>query len=96
MSEEREPYGDEQPYRSGKDEHVLIRKDWLPTPAAINALPLPLRKYIHDLHTRVDPSGEVAELAIARDTCRALSLRIEELERQLAALEGVRTTSGEG
>ena len=91
MSEEIPPFGDDGPYGPGNDECVLIRANWLPTPDAINALPLPLRQYIHDLHTRADPSGDVAERAIARDTCRALSLRVEELERQLADARGPST-----
>lgn len=28
-----------------------VPDDWLPTPDSINALPLPLRKYIHDLES---------------------------------------------
>ena len=91
MSEEIPPYGDNGPYGAGKDERVLIRANWLPTPDAINALPLPLRQFIRDLETRADPSGDVAELAIARDTCRAPSLRVQELERQLADARGPST-----
>jgi hypothetical protein len=68
--------------------HTHVPASWLPTPDAIDTLPLPLRKFIHDLQTRADPSGEVAELTIARETCRALSLRVEELEREIAALRG--------
>lgn len=45
---------------------------WLPTSANINALPYPIRKYIHDLETRCDPAGDIRELTIARDTIRAM------------------------
>lgn len=45
---------------------------WLPTAENINALPEPIRRYIHDLSTRCDPAGEVRELTIARDTIRSL------------------------
>jgi len=38
-----------------------ISPDWTPTPENINALPLPLRRYIHDLQTQVDPAGTVRE-----------------------------------
>jgi hypothetical protein len=31
-----------------------IGPDWLPTAEAINALPEPLRRFIHDLETNVD------------------------------------------
>jgi hypothetical protein len=40
--------------------------DWLPTPEAINALPEPLRRYIHDLETDVDPAGMVRENVMLR------------------------------
>ena len=53
---------------------------WLPTPENINALPDPLRQYIHDLETRCDPAGEVRELTIARDTVVAQELELEELK----------------
>lgn len=56
---------------------------WTPTAEAVNALPEPLRSYIHQLETRCDPSGELRELVIARDTIRALSQVADE---QRAAL----------
>lgn len=46
---------------------ALAPSGWLPTPANINALPEPVRKYIHDVETRCDPAGYVAELALLRD-----------------------------
>jgi hypothetical protein len=39
-----------------------IESDWVPTPANVNALPEPLRRFIHDLETVYDPAGDVAEL----------------------------------
>jgi len=36
--------------------------DWTPTAENINALPDPLRRYIHELETACDPSGDVREL----------------------------------
>ena len=39
-----------------------ISPNWTPTPANINALPDPLRRYIHDLKTICDPAGDVAEM----------------------------------
>jgi hypothetical protein len=45
---------------------------WLPTPAAINELPEPLRKYVQDLETHCDPSGEVQEIALLRENMSAL------------------------
>ena len=46
--------------------------DWTPTAANVNALPERLRRYIHDIETRCDPAGDIRELTIARDTCKAL------------------------
>jgi hypothetical protein len=39
-----------------------IAPDWTPTPENVNALPEPLRRYIHDLQTVCDPAGDVREL----------------------------------
>ena len=50
-------------------------EDWKPTVAAINALPGPLRQYIHDLETRCDPAGEVAGLTLTRDQNQMLQAR---------------------
>ncbi|MCU1235208.1 MAG: hypothetical protein JWP63_3175 [Candidatus Solibacter sp.] len=38
-----------------------------PDPDHTNALPAPLRKDIHDLETRVDPAGNVAETAMLKE-----------------------------
>ena len=46
---------------------LLITEDWLPTPESVNALPEPLRKYIHDLEALCDPAGIVAENTFLRD-----------------------------
>ncbi len=46
--------------------------DWTPTPENINALPRPLRKYLHDLETNADPAGMVAENAMLRTTVEQL------------------------
>jgi hypothetical protein len=60
-----------------------IGADWQPTPDAINALPEPVRRYIHDLETRCDPAGEVRELVIARDTIRSLEALVAHQEPDL-------------
>jgi hypothetical protein len=36
-----------------------ISEDWQPSAANINALPPPLRRYIHALETRFNPAGDV-------------------------------------
>jgi hypothetical protein len=40
---------------------LSIKDDWTPTAENINALPEPLRVYIHDLQTVCDPAGDVRE-----------------------------------
>lgn len=49
--------------------------EWLPTPENINALPDPLRKYIHDLETNCDPAGMVQENALLKDTVKGLIMK---------------------
>lgn len=41
---------------------------WTPTPESINALPQPVREYIHALEANCDPAGMVRENAMLRDT----------------------------
>ena len=53
--------------------------DWTPTPSNVNALPEPIRSFIHQLETRCDPSGDTRELVIARDTIKALERLVAEL-----------------
>lgn len=40
---------------------VNISLDWVPTPDNINALPKPLRDFIHHLSTEADPAGTTAD-----------------------------------
>ena len=58
--------------------HAGIDGAWLPTPENINALPEPVRKFIHDLETNVDPQSMVRENFLIKDTCRALVVKLEE------------------
>jgi hypothetical protein len=60
---------------------IEIPDDWTPTSAAINALPDPLRRFIHDLETRADPAGDVRALHVARENAAALAVRVEALSR---------------
>jgi hypothetical protein len=57
---------------------------FVPDADHINALPGPLRKFIHDLETRADPAGDVAEIAMLKDNNLALWTRVQELESQVA------------
>lgn len=45
---------------------------WTPTAANINALPEPIRQYVHDLATRCDPAGDVAQMAMLKQQNREL------------------------
>ena len=56
---------------------------FIPDADHINALPGPLRKYIHDLETRADPAGDVAEIAMLKENNAALWARVRELESQV-------------
>jgi hypothetical protein len=58
--------------------HQGIDETWLPTVENKNALPEPIRKYIHDIETNVDPQGMVRENVLIRDTCTALLIKLEE------------------
>jgi uncharacterized small protein (DUF1192 family) len=60
---------------------------WTPTSDNINALPLPIRRYIHDLSTDADPSGTIREAICQRENALALTRRVEELEAEIAALK---------
>lgn len=50
-----------------------IPEGWSPTAENINALPAPVRNYIHALEANCDPSGTVADNTIKADTIRALA-----------------------
>lgn len=60
---------------------------WTPTSEAIDALPGPIRSYIHDLESRADPAGEVRELVICRDSLVAMERRVAEAETVLTSIE---------
>ena len=56
---------------------------FVPDADHINALPGPLRRFIHDLETRADPAGDVAEIALLKENNRGLWVRNQELESQV-------------
>lgn len=66
------------------------RKGWLPSAESVNALPVPVRDYIHALETRCDPAGLVAENTILKDTCEGL----QKMYRRVVD-EGVPLTVGQ-
>ncbi|MGH9821655.1 MAG: hypothetical protein ACREDR_00130 [Blastocatellia bacterium] len=64
-----------------KKGQMEVGPDWLPTLKAINALPDPLRKYVRELETQLDPAGILRENAILRAHLKALNAKIAELKR---------------
>ena len=48
-------------------------------------LPEPLRKYVHDLETRSDPSGDLQMVASLKEQVAALTKKCAELEKELRA-----------
>jgi len=52
-------------------------REFIPDAAHINALPEPIRQYIHDLETRCDPAGDVQTIACLRQRVAALTIRCE-------------------
>lgn len=56
---------------------MQIKADWQPTAEAINELPEPLRRYIHDLETLCDPAGMVRENWLLKQENEALKRKIE-------------------
>ena len=59
---------------------MAIPDNWLPTAANINALPEPLRRYIHDLHTNAYPAGIISENLLVRDQNRQLIEKIRRMK----------------
>ena len=57
-----------------KELKPVVDKSWLPTAENINALPDPIRRYIHDLETNADPAGMVQENIILKENCKALEM----------------------
>ena len=58
---------------------LCIPPDWQPVVANVNALPPPLRAYIHNLETVCDPSGDVRELFLLRQENAGLRRECEAL-----------------
>lgn len=68
-----------------------IPSDWTPTTPNINALPDPIRHYIHQLETRTDPAGDVRRIAELKDqnaALEALYRSVKDEKEQLTAALG--------
>lgn len=62
---------------------------WAPSPANVNALPEPLKKYVHDLETRCDPAGMVAENTLLHDQSAMLQAMLTRRQASLDILKQV-------
>jgi hypothetical protein len=56
-----------------------IGPDWTPTAAAINALPDPLRRYLHALETHFDPQLTLQENYELKAQVRAVEAMVAKL-----------------
>ncbi len=75
-------------YSAGRARALADLEDFVPDAAHINALPLKLRKYIHDLETRADPGGDVKDAACQKDNADGLAVLLAEShEREKALIE---------
>lgn len=66
-------------------ELARLQSDWTPTAANVNALPDPVRRYVHDLETRCDPAGDVARLSLLQDENAQLRAKILAMAERIAA-----------
>ena len=64
---------------------AALPEGWTPTDDNINALPAPLRRYIHDIETKCDPAGDIRTIAVLRDHLEAFSRLSAERQRDLGA-----------
>ena len=53
---------------------------FVPDAAHINALPEPLRRYIHDLESTCDPAGDMQRIAFLKDQCGGLQVKLRDAE----------------
>jgi predicted GTPase len=63
---------------------IDIPDEWIPNAANINALPDPLREYIHHLHTIADPQLMVQQNWELRDLVAALEAILQRERRETA------------
>jgi hypothetical protein len=65
----------------------VTAKEYGPTLARdINALPDAMRRYVHDLETRADPSGDVRQAHVATETANALEIALQEVVAVMASI----------
>jgi hypothetical protein len=61
---------------------------WLPTVDNINALPKPIKSYIHDLVSECDPANLVRENVMLREQVAALQIKIMDLKERCDTVAG--------
>lgn len=54
----------------------------------INALPAPLRRYVHDLETNADPAGDKLQLLILEENTTALIRKIQRWQAVFKKIAG--------
>jgi hypothetical protein len=67
--------------RTRKKESLQIDAGWLPTPDSVNALPEPLRRYIHDLIANCDPGDLVRENTFLKQQVDELTVLVDAMKR---------------
>lgn len=70
-------------------QHIQAYKGWLPTSKNINALPEPIRKYIHDIETNCSPANMVQENTLLKDTCEQLEKKLEMSSNRIKVLKRI-------
>jgi hypothetical protein len=70
--------------RSRKRESLEIDAGWVPTPDNVNALPEPLRKYIHELIANCDPGDLVRENILLQQQVDELTVLVDAMKRTAA------------
>lgn len=55
---------------------------WTATAEAINALPDPIRHYIHDLETRSDPAGDIRRIYELEQAVKGLEAMVISLRKE--------------
>jgi len=78
-------------YRAEVAEAALaaLGNGWLPTSDAINALPEGVRRFVHDLETRCDPAGIVAENTVLHDQASQLQAALAAANKRIEAARGL-------
>jgi len=66
---------------------IAMLINFIPTPENVNALPEGIRRYVHDIETRCDPSGDIQTIACLHDTNQGLELWAKELQDENRQLE---------